>query len=278
MEATKELDMMKDGARRVQEFLAAKGIDVKHSMMLEALSAGFGSRNWRTVREKLNAPSAAAPTLESLDGLRWHVFAVYCDNDQPYNGYYPGSSAHEAMVTAQIERKFDDEGSIIDVHYVSDRLTIGKDQDTYSFDDPNFVARKHSEALLQVAKYARQCMGEYRAKSVEEADQWDRRQAFLEVIEETLADKINCELLDDTDKFTRDEQGFNGVHSFTWTDSRGEDFEGVTASEVLAELLDIIRPFGVEHLSNPMKTHIYHAEALLKYAAAELDYVFGYEI
>jgi hypothetical protein len=278
MEATKELEMVKDGARRVQEFLAAKGIEVKHSMMLEALSAGFGSRNWRTVREKLNAPSTPKPTLESLDGLRWHVFGVYCDNDQPYNEYYPGECAHEAQVIAQIERMFSEDGSDIDVNYVMDRLTSGADAETYCFDHADFVTGSHSEALLAVAEYARKCLGAYRGNSIADAEDWDRKNAHIEVFEEGLTDAATCSVVDDISKFTKEEQGFIGDHSFTWTDSRGVDFDGVTATEALGTVLDILRPVGVAQLSDEMKTHVYHAKALLEYAAAELDYVFGFEI
>jgi hypothetical protein len=278
METSKEIEIMKDGAHRVQELLEAQGIAVKHSMMLEALSAGFGSRNWRTVRDKLNAPSVPKPTLESLDGLRWHVFGLYCDNDQPYNEYYSGESAHEAQVIAQIERMFAEDGSDINVNYVMDRLTVGADAETHCFDHADCATGSHSEALLAVAEYARKCLGEYRGRSIAEAEEWDRQQAFIEVFEEQLAGRVICDLVDEIDRFTKEEQGFNGDHSFTWTDSRGVDFEGVTASEALETVLDIIRPLGVEQLSNEMKTQVYQARALLKYAAAELDYVFGFEI
>jgi hypothetical protein len=278
MEATKELEMMKDGARRVQEFLEAKGIEVKHSLMLEALSAGFGSRNWRTVREKLNAPTVPKPTLESLDGLRWHIFAVYCDNDQPYNGYYAGATAHEAQVFAQIERLFDEDGSEIDVNYVMDRLSgPGKEAETYCFDSEEYGCNKHSVALRAVAQYAEKCLGDFQGRGVADAEAWDLKSAHIEVFVEMKSSGC-CELLDEISAFTKKEHGFNGDHSFTWVDFRGVEYEGVTASDALETILDIIEPLGVEHLSEEMKTNVYHAQALLKYASRELDYVMGYQI
>lgn len=296
MEATKELEMMKDGARRVQAYLEDRGIVVKHNVMLEALSAGFGSRNWRTVREKLNGPAetqAMQPTRPVVEAdKRWHVFGYYTDNDQPTDGYYPGSSAQEAQVFAQVERRFDEDGSEFHATHVRDRQS---DEDcTYRFDSDAYVCSSFADSLRTVVQLARMRLGEPPQRGIEAADDWDTKNVLLEVCEEVLVLETRTKYfraaLDGFDKWTRTEEGFRSDATFDYTDSRGVDYEGLSGKQILETLCDLLDDKFLASLDGEITTEnyafrsflgddkvwtdIYHVRAMLKYAAAELSWLF----
>lgn len=292
MEATNEMEMMKDGARRVQAFLEERGVAVKHNVMLEALSAGFGSRNWRTVRDKLSGPAkvetpAPAPVVVEAD-KRWHVYGHYVDNRQSIDGYYPGSCAQEAQAFAQVERRFDEDGSEIRASFARDRQSA--DDDTYNCDLDEYVCSSVSGSLKAVLQLARMRLGEPPQRGIEAADDWDAKNVILEVCEEVLEAKYFCRGLNDLDKWTRDEQGFDGNATFDYTDSRGVDYEGLTGKQVLETLCGLLDDRFLNGLKGEITTEnyafrsllghdevwtdIYHVRAILKYASAEVNWLF----
>jgi hypothetical protein len=110
----------KDAARRMVAFYAEHGIKVPFLMSLEALTVAVGDKTYRRFRKLLEKPVVP----EILDTERWLVTAVYTDNDQPYDQYYPGTDAIEAAVNCQLERLGDEEGGgEVDVVSVLDRST-----------------------------------------------------------------------------------------------------------------------------------------------------------
>lgn len=282
MDATQELEMMKDGARRMQDFLKEKGLDVKHSLMLEAISAGFGSRNWRTVREKLNAPlGGKTVTLEELGGCRWAVHGVYCDNDQRYTGYYAGETALEAQIFAQVERLFAEDGAKIEVTTVIDQLTgQSADEESFTFD----TALVNVTTMLQrLAVAARRNLGEPPAHGIAESEAWDSKSLAVEIFEELLGAEdakvstdqafLQSEL---NQLWYQDMPEYNDIYrQFTFIDSRGVESDELSATGELQEMLHILLSRGFEALSDQEKFCVHQAEAIIKYADELFDHVFA---
>lgn len=280
MDATQELEMMKDGARRMQDYLKNEGLDVKHSVLLEAISAGFGSRNWRTVREKLNAPSGGrVVTLEDLRGLRWAVHAIYCDNAQRYTGYYKGDTPLEAQVIAQVERRLADDGSEIEVSCVIDRLN-GEGADAESFaSEASIVAV--SSMLRVLAVVARRNMGEPPHKGVAEAEAWDSENVSIEVFEQLLGaqgDILSSDqefLQNDLNQLWREALPIDGAQDFSYTDLRGEEWDAVNASSELDVMVKVAMRAGIDSLTDDEKICVYQARAIIEYGHEVFDYIFA---
>lgn len=282
MEAAKELEMMKDGARRMQEFLQNNGVAVKHSMMLEAISAGFGSRNWRTVRDKLNAPANRVVTLEDLGGLRWAVHAIYCDNNQRYMDYYKGETALEAQIIAQVERFFSEEGSLeIEVSCVVDRLT-GEGADEESFASEASIVDV-SKMLQRLAVAARRNLSEPPQRGVAEADAWDSDNLSIEVFEELLGVE-NGKLTFDQEFLTKElnqlwyedqPDGKTCIQFFSYTDLRGEEWSEVSPTGELDAMVNIALRGGIEKLTDDEKICVYQARAIIEYGHDRFNYLFA---
>lgn len=105
-------DIVKAAATRMCQLLGAKGVPVKHGLMLEALATGFGLDNWRTLKAVIDAPRAASqPAPKTLPPLGvsqvWLVDAIYFENNQPYGDDYFGRTALEAAYAAMVERLTD---------------------------------------------------------------------------------------------------------------------------------------------------------------------------
>jgi len=274
----KEIEMMKDGARRVQEFLAQRGVEVKHAVMLEALSAGFGSRNWRTVRDKLNAPGTKQVTLEDLEGQRWAVHGLYMDNNQRYTGYYKAANPLQAQMVAQVERAFAEDGARIIVTGVTDRLTgQGADEESYVHETSLLTV---TEMLRTVAKVAAGLLGEPPSRGVDEADAWDQTKLAIELFENLLGPADKQGTWDQNYLCSQLHGIWNEVlpeepdDVFDYTDSRGIEWEDIQASAELELLLNFIDA-EAEGLTTEQKVACYQARAFIDYAADLLDYVFA---
>lgn len=112
--------LVKAAARRMCEHLAARGVRVAHTQMLEALCAGLGVANWRTLRAALDAPRPARAPTAPPPGTeqRWQVEAIYDDNNQQWSDEVSARTALEAAAMAKMER-LTDCGLVIDVTSVS---------------------------------------------------------------------------------------------------------------------------------------------------------------
>jgi hypothetical protein len=282
MDATQELEMMKDGARRMQDYLKNKGLGVKHSVLLEAISAGFGSRNWRTVRDKLNAPSGGqVVTLEMLGGLRWAVHAIYCDNGQRYMGNYKGESPLEAQVIAQVERRLANGGSEIEVSCVIDRLR-GEGADAESFASEASIVAVAS-MLRVLAGVARRNLGEPPQRGVAEAEAWDSENVSIEVFEELLG--AQGDTLSSDQEFLQNELNLfwqedlpedgSGDQDFFYTDLRGVAWDAVNASSELDVMVKVAMRAGIDSLTDEEKICVYQAKALIEFAPELFDYIFA---
>lgn len=280
MQNNQELDMMKDGARRVAEFLANQGITVKHSMMLEALSAGFGSRNWRTVQGKLNAPSAApALTLQDLDGKRWEVHALYEDNDQPFTSWYEGETPMEAAVNAQLERLMDEEGADILIVSVIDRLSHEGANYCGSLPDAQIYA--FTKALADLGHEARKRLDALPEAESDRAQKARREMRAAVEILENLDESIPARdrYFDNDDinainKFTVDENGGYCEEEciFSWQCDTG--YVDMTGTRAIELALSLVLSDGIDGFRDELKLAIYEAKALLKYAARAINIMF----
>lgn len=271
MEQQASIDMMKDGARRMQEFLAGENIEVKHSMLLEAISAGFGSRNWRTVREKLNAPVAPpALTLESLDGLQWEVHALYCDNDQPYTDFYEGRCAMEAAVRCQVACMLDQEGGEVAICSVIDRLTR-KTVDHFGLSGPSNL-KPHAHSVLLVALEAERWL----AGDAEESTN-------LPGLNFTLCDAITivkmlCEPGDEADAlnaispFDVDEPGFYADQSCDFLLEEEHTPVTIEPCDAIQAIVDFVSEPILTRGNDTDKNALFHTTALLEYAKLEVNY------
>lgn len=281
MEAAKELEMMKDGARRMQEFLQNNGVAVKHSMMLEAISAGFGVRNWRTVRDKLNSPVRRVVTLEELGGLRWAVHGVYCVDNQRYMGYYKGETALEAQIVAQVERLVADDGAQIEVSCVIDRLT-GEGADAESYASEASIVDV-SKMLQRLAVAARRNLSAPPQRGVAEAEAWDSDNLSIEVFEELLG--VEDGKLTSDQEFLKKElnqlwyekmpDDENCIRFFGYTDLRGEEWGEVNPTGELEAMVNIALRGGIENLSDDEKICVYQAGAIIEHAHELFDYMFA---
>jgi hypothetical protein len=266
---TTETKMMNDGARRVQEALAKQGIHVKHGVMLEALATGFGIRNWRTVRDKLSASNLErAPVVKSVDiiGGRWQVSGTYMDNDQPYSGYYDTASAEDAMVHAQVERIFADSSFEILVNYVQDRTGTSE---ASCFGEEDCISW-HAGVLTELMRAARTVLGPPPSRGVVEADAWDVQNAHIEMWESALQSREVQSTLNHLDAYFRHNPEFRVGATYTFINSAGQEFYEMCASDALGTIISLSQRLGP---TPPNKRLVYHADALLKYASNELDFV-----
>lgn len=161
MEAN-EIEVMKDAARRMQDFLSGRGIKVGHAVALEALSASLGARNWRTVRDKLSAPVVAVPaepapkTLEDFPDGRWLVKGRYYDGS-PYGDYFGGDTARSAAICALYYRQDEDGDASFEVQEVIDRLTDEEADSSIlslsDFDKPSVLFKKTLGVAQEVVNY-----------------------------------------------------------------------------------------------------------------------------
>ena len=184
-----EIVVLKNAATRMQEFLGARNIKVGHAVALEALAASLGSRNWRTLRDKLSMPNEpAVPTLESLDGERWLVEGRYYDGS-PYGHHFSGDTALDAKIYALYYRMAEDGEASFAVHSVTDRLTDEEvDWEITKIRD----LPKHGDLFRELLKVARTVLG-YRALTAKE----DQVDGELTAIVKSLAEIFGEEKLYD---------------------------------------------------------------------------------
>lgn len=121
---SRDSELAKAAAHRMCEHLATRGVRVRHTLMLEALAAGLGAANWRTLRAALDAPRFAPEPGRArvcAPGVfqAWSVEGIYDDNDQQWGEDVSARTAREAAAMAKMER-LTDLGLVIDVTSVRD--------------------------------------------------------------------------------------------------------------------------------------------------------------
>ena len=249
-----EVEVIKQAAYRLQEFLATKNIRVQHTVALEALSASLGSRNWRTLRDKLSEPSAAAPTLESLKGLRWSVSAVYWDGSE-YSTFVAGETLQEAAIAVLYERLASrDQVRIV---AVEDRLS-GETHPLYLLDCQQLL--EHGALFRDMLTLARRLLGSRAEVQVKDLPDWRARNLALEFLEGLLkSDKLCEQLTEFTARMPETRYGGESSIGFAASDDLFMTFQ---VSQVLWEIATIVREKDAE-LVDLEREKLYQYEALL---------------
>ena len=251
-----EVEVMKQAAYRMQEFLATKNIRVQHTVALEALAASLGSRNWRTLRDKLSEPKAApAPTLESLKGQRWAVEAVYHDGSL-YSDYAGGATPMEAAIDVLYDRLAS--GDQVSVIQVVDRLT----GDTHGMNTLHCRDLKEHGVLFQeMVSLARRVLGpRVKAMSDVQLADWRVSNLALEFLEGLLESEVLREQLTD---FTRVMPATRHDADTTIGFAASDDlFRTFQTSQALWDVSNIVRDSRAE-LTPREQRDLYQYEALL---------------
>lgn len=180
-----EIVVLKNAATRMQEFLGARNIKVGHAVALEALAASLGSRNWRTLRDKLSMPNKpAVPTLDSLDGERWLVEGRYYEGS-PYGHYFSGDTALDAKIYALYYRMAEDGDASFAVHSVTDRVTDEEvDWEITKISD----LPKHGDLFRELLKVATLAL-DYRTLTAKEGQADDELKAIVKSLAEVFGEK-----------------------------------------------------------------------------------------
>lgn len=118
---------VKQGAKRLSEFLLTKGVRVQHAVALEALAKTFGEANYRTLKAGLEELQTKKAQEEARKNAKpgskgYHVNAIYTDNNQRYSDTFGGDNALHAQVQAMVDRYADD-GLEIEIAAVVDAAT-----------------------------------------------------------------------------------------------------------------------------------------------------------
>lgn len=252
----KDVEVIKEAAYRLQEFLATKNIRLQHAVALEALSASLGSRNWRTLRDKLSAPTVApAPTLESLGGLRWSVSAVYW-NGSEYGTFAAGETPREAAMAVLYERLASrDQVRIV---AVEDRLS-GESHPMYLLDCQQLL--EQGALFRDMLALARRLLGPRAEVKVKDLPDWRAQNLALEFLEGLLASDKLCEQLTEfTHRMPETRYDAESLLGFAASDDLFMTFQ---ASQVLYEVSNIVRDSSVP-LSDLERDKLYQYEAMLE--------------
>lgn len=126
--STDNADVIKAAAKRMCEQLNAKGVRVKHSLMLEALAQGLGLDCWRNLKAIIDAPRdggvvKSEPVRITAKFQDWVVSGLYLDNQQQYGDTFSGRTPLEAAIAAMVER-LTDYGSELGILEVRDSKEV----------------------------------------------------------------------------------------------------------------------------------------------------------
>ncbi|WP_146039463.1 MULTISPECIES: glyoxalase superfamily protein [unclassified Variovorax] len=254
------VDLFKESARRMTEFFASKGVKVKNTIALEALSTALGAKNYRTLLASLNRPAATRaeedPNAWKPGQPRYTVHALYEDNNQRYSDDFGGADALEAAVCCQVDRNAD--FCSVTIASVIDRVT-GKIADTgWCGDDEIGKHGAAVRAMLDVAK------GVLRQDTkVPE----DVAAAFLYL--NVQVDGTSTELIDEMSPGEGDIKERKPVTLKAY--GLEHVVEPVEALETVARyILDCVHVHGWVKLTNEELRSVYHASALTRYFEYEL--------
>lgn len=101
-------DTVKAAARTMCAHFLSKNVKVTHTLMLEAIAAGFGLDCWRELKAVIDAPRAVPKTVfEEGQSRQWTIDAIYLDNNQQYGDTLFARTALEAAIRVQVERLTD---------------------------------------------------------------------------------------------------------------------------------------------------------------------------
>jgi hypothetical protein len=231
MNAANELEVMKEAARRLEAFFAERGLNVKHAVALEALSASLGARNWRTVRDKLSEPASVVERVvlpEDIEpGKRFLVRGV-SDDSQPYAKYFAGSNTRVALYSAIFQERLLNDNEL-EVVEIVDR----ESGQAVRFDNLSSAnTLKHSVAFRMALDEMRRHLKPFEELKVSEVSDWHGDLALTELFGNPLELDQFCTALDlvlDTNPGLSGELdgvlGFEDSRGRFWSASLGDFFD-----------------------------------------------------
>jgi hypothetical protein len=289
MQEQNQISTLKDAARRMEQYFAQKGVDVPHSMVLEALSLGLGERNWRTVRSLLSRERGSVQQSEPRIDETWRPedrFLVEGQHSQIQSGYsraFSGNCAKEAAYRAVAYEwsLFGDAGELT-VETVLDRAT-GKRHSQQSLSSRNFFA--HAEAFKEVVQQTRTV---FEIAAFRKGD--DVRRMTEEVVwteDERLEDNAVLELFEKLLKSETCREDLNSLmsHDFgtrgdlegmlRFTDSAGNDWRD-SMDGYLDKLLQLVEKcFSFSGIRPDV---LYQVRALMATCPDDVSIAFAFEM
>lgn len=257
-------ELVKAAARRMCEYLAGKGVSVKHMQMLEALATGLGVANWRMLRAALDAPREDLTAIKPLapepgTEQRWLVDAIYDDNDQQWSDYVQARTALEAAAMAKMERRTDC-GLIIDVTNVTN--AAGETLLSPGFYKQEYQFGSSGGALRSVLKAAQKLRRQASKRQVACMD-WLRDCLKILSKDDDLMELTDCEA---------NEQAHEDGARFEFI----QDGEAFTASQALCALCDLIEEaaggvVAMEQTNDEAAFLVHQVRALTVYFGSVLD-------
>lgn len=184
---TKEITIVKSAAQKMADFLATKNIKVKHTLMLEALSAGFDTADWRTLRAKLDGPSGHSSDVAPSESTGMTTWRFELEFDQPL--FIEAASLLEAVIKFEAHAtKWGNRDPAIfaDVtaaNSSSSRLVDAKSLLTIAQNTT------YHDAMFFVHKYAMKGLGAAPSRGIAESEAYDEAYAPF-VVFETMMDEF----------------------------------------------------------------------------------------
>lgn len=171
-----ETEQLKDAAKLLRKFLSSQGLQISHTVALEAMSHSVSALNWKTLRAKLGRQTPQP----SFAGPRYLVNAIYQDNNQLYSEGVDADNPLQAAICVQLER-LSDFGSCtrVDITEVVDRWDQARIVLAPSYLD-ELALVPFVSAVDTLLPLARMALGPAPARGVLEAEAWDQRQRALE--------------------------------------------------------------------------------------------------
>jgi hypothetical protein len=293
MQEQNQISTLKDAARRMEQYFAQKGVDVSHTMVLEALSVGLGERNWRTVRSLLSRETGPVQQQEPRIDESWEPedrFLVEGQHSQWKNAYsraFSASSAQQAAYQAVAYEwsHFGEEGELT-VTAVLDRAT-GLRHDLQSFSSANFrlhadafdtvlwEARVLFEAATQFSSEGEEPFWKTAGGTVWTKDEWLEGHALLELFEKLLRSKTCRE---DLNGLLSDDFGTRGdlEGMLRFTDSTGKDWHD--SMDGYLDRLFLVLEKCTACLGEPGKESRYQVRALMAVCPDDVSIAFAFEL
>jgi hypothetical protein len=191
----KEIEVMKEAARRLEAFFGERGMKVQHSVALEALTASLGARNWRTLRDKLSESDIVEERVivpEDVEpSVRFLVRGVRTDDEEPFAKFFEAPNARCAGFKAIALTWYQHEDAL-EVTEVVDRVS-GETTRFDAFSSVEFV--EHAEAFRSVLQTAQACLPSEADVTVRKMDEWKSDVALLEFFAKALESEPFCNAL-----------------------------------------------------------------------------------
>lgn len=203
----------------------------------------------------------------------WVVHGVYQDNNQRWSDTFVGRTPLEAQVWAQVDRLADG-GSItqIDVAAVTSKRT-GEVADVESFlHDVDLEPMQ--KVLAKVTELARKAMPEPPTRGVLEADEWDFKNAEVELWEELAKDKYFGTEMDSILGEYSNHLAKEVWEYVDFKDSRGVGYSFSTVDSLKDTVIPLAKScLNLDDMQSAKDTglfQVYQLEAVLHYFEKEL--------